>query len=438
MSSQRILRNALPISTDDATSARVVVIGQGYVGLPIAMRAVAVGFDVVGYEVDAERVKRLQDRRSYVEDVTDATLEIAHQSGRYLPTAELADCSRFDFAVITVPTPLREGVPDLSYIEGAARQLAPLITPGATVILESTTYPGTTEELLTPILAAGSGLVPGRDFCLGYSPERIDPGNNTWGFRNTPKVVSGIDAASLTSVQTFYATLVDRVVPVSSPKVAELVKLLENTFRHINIALVNELAMFASDLGVNIWEAIDAASTKPFGFMMFTPGPGVGGHCLPVDPSYLSWKVKQALGMPFRFVELANDVNDHMPDYVARRISTLLNCDRKAVNGSRILVLGLAYKRNSGDARESPGPVLCDRLTALGAEVRAVDPHLADGQFPPAVTRAELSEEELQAADVVVVATDHDAFDWDAVLAQARRIFDTRHRLPSSPNVEYL
>jgi UDP-N-acetyl-D-glucosamine dehydrogenase len=196
--------------------------------------------------------------------------------------------------------------------------------------------------------------------------------------------------------------------------------------------------MFASDLDVDVWEAIDAASTKPFGFMMFTPGPGVGGHCLPVDPSYLSWKVKRTLGASFRFVELANDVNDHMPDYVARRITALLNCDRKAVNGSRILVLGLTYKRNSGDARESPGPVLCGRLAALGAEVRAVDPHLADGQFPSAIARAELSAEELRAADVVVVVTDHDAFDWDLVVGHARRIFDTRHRLARRPNVEHL
>jgi len=383
-------------------------------------------------------VKRLQDGHSYVEDVSDATLAAAHESGRYLPTAELADCAGFNVAVITVPTPLSEGAPDLSYIEDAARQLAPLVAPGATVVLESTTYPGTTEELLAPILEAGSGLVPGRDFHLGYSPERIDPGNRTWGLRNTPKVVSGIGAASLASVQAFYTALVDNAVPVSSPKVAELVKLLENTFRHVNIALVNELTMFASDLGVDIWEAIDAASTKPFGFMRFTPGPGVGGHCLPVDPSYLSWKVEQALGVSFRFVELANDVNNHMPDYVARRITVLLNCDRKAVNGSRILVLGLAYKRNSGDARESPGPVLCNHLAALGAEVRAVDPHLTDGQFPSGVARAELSAEELQAADVVVIATDHDAFDWDAVAAQAKRIFDTRHRLPRAPNVEHL
>jgi UDP-N-acetyl-D-glucosamine dehydrogenase len=438
VSSKSNLQTFESMAEEDPATARVVVVGQGYVGLPIAMRSVEVGFDVVGYDVDAERVKRLRDAHSYVEDVSDTTLAAAHESGRYRPTAEQADCAGFDIAVITVPTPLREGAPDLSYIEDAARQLATLVRPGATVVLESTTYPGTTEELVAPILAAGSGLVPGRDFHLGYSPERIDPGNDTWGLRNTPKVVSGVDAASLASVEAFYATLVQRTVAVSSPKVAELVKLLENTFRHVNIALVNELAMFASDLGVDVWEAIEAASTKPFGFMTFSPGPGVGGHCLPVDPSYLSWKVKRALGASFRFVELANDVNDHMPDYVARRITVALNHDRKAVNGSRILVLGLAYKRNSGDARESPAPVLCDRLVALGAEVRAVDPHVAYVQLPPAVARAELSVEELQAADIVVVVTDHDAFGWDIVLEQARRIFDTRHRLPRAPNVEYL
>lgn len=418
--------------------AKVVMMGQGYVGLPLAMRAVEVGFDVVGFELDIVRVGRLLNGDSYVEDVADAKLASANKSGRYLPTAEISECSVFDIAVITVPTPLSDGVPDLSFIEDAARQLAPLVRPGSTIILESTTYPGTTEELLAPILAAGSGLTPGRDFCLGYSPERIDPGNRTWGLRNTPKVISGIDDVSLASVRAFYEALVDRVVPVSNPKVAELVKLLENTFRHVNIALVNELAMFAADLDVDIWEAIDAASTKPFGFMKFMPGPGVGGHCLPVDPSYLSWKVKQTLGASFRFVELANDVNEHMPDYVARRITALLNRDRLAVNGSRILILGLSYKRNSGDAREAPGPLLSDRLVALGADVRAIDPYLSDAQFPSTVIRAQFNAEEIGEADVVVVVTDHDAFDWEMVLHSARQIFDTRHRLPSSSNVEYL
>jgi UDP-N-acetyl-D-glucosamine dehydrogenase len=419
-------------------ASRVVVLGQGYVGLPIALRAVEAGFDVVGFDVDLGRIDQLQSGRSYVGDVSDAALSEALGSGRYRPSAKGTDCAGFDVAVITVPTPLLEGAPDLSYIEDAARQLGPLVRRGATVVLESTTYPGTTEELLAPILQAGSGLVPGRDFHLGYSPERIDPGNVTWTFRNTPKVVSGIDAASLLAVEAFYGALVDHTVRVSGPRVAEMVKLLENTFRHVNIALVNELAMFASDLGVDVWEAIEAASTKPFGFMTFTPGPGVGGHCLPVDPSYLSWKVKQSLGTPFRFVELANDVNDHMPDYVGRRITDALNRDRKAVNGSRVLVLGLTYKRNSGDVRESPGPVLCDRLSAQGAEVRFVDPHLAPGQSPAGAVPVHLSEEELRMADIVVVVTDHDAFDWELVAAQAGRIIDTRHRLPDAPNVEYL
>jgi UDP-N-acetyl-D-glucosamine dehydrogenase len=426
------------VGTNGSQIGKVVVMGQGYVGLPIAMQAVEAGFDVIGFEPDIDRVKLLLTGNSYVEDIPDALLGLALKGGHYRPTVEIGECSKFDFAVITVPTPLSDGAPDLSFIKRAALQLAPLLESGATVILESTTYPGTTEELLAPILAAGSGLVAGRDFHLGYSPERIDPGNQLWGLRNTPKVVSGIDDVSLASVGDFYKALVGNIVPVSSPKVAELVKLLENTFRHVNIALVNELAIFAFDLDVDIWEAIEAAATKPFGFMKFTPGPGVGGHCLPIDPSYLSWKVKQTLGAPFRFVELANDVNEHMPDYVARRITTLLNRDRKAVNGSRILILGLAYKRNSSDAREAPGPILCAHLQALGAEVRATDPHLSDAQFSSTVIRVDLTTAELEAADLVVIITDHDDFDWNEVHRSARRIFDTRHRLPSGPNVEYL
>ena len=341
-------------------------------------------------------------------------------------------------AVITVPTPLTEGAPDLSYIERSARELAPYVRPGSTVILESTTYPGTTEELLVPILEAGSGLTAGRDFCVGYSPERIDPGNRTWTFQNTPKVVSGIDERSAVAVDAFYRSVVDATVVVSGPKVAEMSKLLENTFRHVNIALVNELAMFAGELGVDVWEAIDAASTKPFGFMTFTPGPGVGGHCLPVDPSYLSWRVKQSIGANFRFVELANDINDHMPDYVAQRAAMALNRDSKAVNGSRILVLGLAYKRNSGDVRVSPVPVFCDRMAALGADVHAVDPYVPEEQFPSSAAPVALTQAELHAADLVVVTTDHDEFDWELVVGSARRVLDTRHRVPADDDVEYL
>lgn len=408
---------------------RVVIIGQGYVGLPIAMRAVATGHDVVGLEVDERRVKQLSAGESYVEDVRDEDLRASLISGRYRPTTEESACTGFDVAVITVPTPLRDGVPDLSYIEESSRTLGRFLRPGATVILESTTYPGTTQELVGPILEEASGLEVGSEFRLGYSPERIDPGNPTWSFVNTPKVVSGVDDASLEAVQAFYDTLVDRTVAVSTPMEAELTKLLENTFRHVNIALVNELAVFAHELGIDVWEAIDAATTKPFGYMRFTPGPGVGGHCLPIDPSYLSWRVKRSTGHNFRFVELANDVNDHMPDYVVHRLMMALNKQKKALNGARILLLGLAYKKNTGDARESPAVAVAERLVGMGADVRAVDPHVTAGHLDQRVLRVDLSPEEVRAADAVVLLTDHDAFDLDRVTANARFILDTRHRL---------
>jgi UDP-N-acetyl-D-glucosamine dehydrogenase len=336
-----------------------------------------------------------------------------------------------------VPTPLREGVPDLSYIEDAARALSRFVRPGATVVLESTTYPGTTQEMVAPLLEEGSGLVAGTDFFVGYSPERIDPGNPTYTLTNTPKVVSGINEASLAAVKGFYDRIVDRTVPVSTPKEAELTKLLENTFRHVNIALVNELAMFAGDLGIDVWEAIEAASTKPFGFMPFYPGPGVGGHCLPIDPSYLSWRVRQSLGHSFRFVELANDVNEHMPDYVVRRLISALNTHRLAVNGSRILLIGLAYKKNTGDARESPARVVAERLLALGADVRAADPHLAFGMVDGRIRLVDGTAEEARASDAVVVLVDHDAFDLDAIVAASTYVLDTRHCV-AGPNVEYL
>ena len=284
-----------------------------------------------------------------IDDVPSAQLQAALATGRYTATGDEKACEGFDVALITVPTPLKEGVPDLSFIEDAGAMLARHLHPGATVVLESTTYPGTTVELLVPILESGSGLVAGDDFHVGYSPERIDPGNPTWTLVNTPKVVSGIDAASLASVQTFYDGLVQTTVAVGRTQEAELVKLIENTYRHVNVALVNELAMFASDLGIDIWESLNAAGTKPFGFTRFNPGPGVGGHCLPVDPSYLSWQVKRRAGQAFRFVELANDINDHMPDYVARRLMMAFNRRKQIMNGSRVLLLGLAYKPNTGD-----------------------------------------------------------------------------------------
>jgi nucleotide sugar dehydrogenase len=406
-------------------SAHVVVVGQGYVGLPVAMRAAEVGFGVTGYELDPTRLAALRDGRSYVEDVPSERVADALRRG-YCATDRVEDLAGFDVAVISVPTPLREGTPDLSYVEAAGATLTRVLRPGALVVLESTTYPGTTEELLRPILEE-SGLRAGADFSLGYSPERIDPGNPRWSFENTPKVVSGVDDGSARAVEAFYGALVDKVVPVGSPAEAELVKLLENTFRHVNIALVNELAMFAGDLGVDIWRAIDAASTKPFGYMRFTPGPGVGGHCLPVDPSYLSWRVRRRSNQPFRFVELANDVNEHMPDYVVRRITALLNQRERAVKGTRILLLGIAYKAATSDWRESPSIAVAERLRALGADLRACDPHI------PAVLQPGLDlelvdycPESLADVDLVLLLVDHPEFDADEICRHSRVVFDTK------------
>ena len=417
----------------------LLVIGQGYVGLPLAMRAVAVGHQVVGFDIDDRRVKRLAAGDSFVEDVSSQELSAALASGNYRATADPDACAGFDVAVITVPTPLREGVPDLDPIEDAGRTVARHLRPGGTVILESTTYPGTTEELLLPILEEGSGLRAGLDFSLGYSPERIDPGNKTYSLVNTPKVVSGIDDASLKAVQSFYDSVVERTVPVRGPKEAELTKLLENTFRHVNIALVNELAAFAAELDIDIWEVIDAASTKPFGYMRFHPGPGVGGHCLPIDPSYLAWRVERKLGRPFRFVELAKDINEHMPEYIVERLLLSFNERQQSIKGSRLLLLGLSYKRNTADCRESPAIPVVERLITLGATVRVADPHLADEFELPGVTRVPCTAEELEAAAAVVVLTDHDAFDRDLVLRHARYVFDTRHWLPDAgERVEHL
>ncbi|WP_405754522.1 nucleotide sugar dehydrogenase [Streptomyces sp. NBC_00073] len=417
---------------------RVVVVGQGYVGLPLAIRAAEVGHQVIGYDVDARRVKSLAAGESYVEDVSSERLARALERGSYAPSELARDCGGFDVAVVTVPTPLQDGAPDLRYIEESAHTLARFLRPGATVVLESTTYPGTTEELFGPILEDGSGLTAGVDFHLGYSPERIDPGNTVWGFQQTPKVVSGVDAGSLKAVESFYAQLVDKTVPVRSPKEAELAKLLENTFRHVNIALVNEIAMFARHLDIDVWQTIEAASSKPFGFMKFTPGPGVGGHCLPIDPSYLSWRVQRELGQSFRFVELANDINSHMPEYVARRVMDALNTKRRSVNGSKILLLGLAYKKNTGDARESPAVRVSQLLLDMGAKVRAADPHVVEGiKVDSRLVRVEPTRKELAAADVVVLLTDHDSFDYAMVTEHASFVLDCRNRL-SGPTVEVL
>lgn len=403
--------------------ARVVVVGQGYVGLPLSLAAVGAGNLVTGIDLDRRKVDLLAAGVSCVEDVANNEVGTALANGSYTVSSDYANADGFDVAVITVPTPLREGEPDLSYIQSAGKSLSKYVAIGSTVILESTTYPGTTEELLLPILERGSGLKAGVDFYLGYSPERIDPGNPLWNLVNTPKVVSGIDEDSLVRVSGFYENLGISTVKVSGTREAEMSKLLENTFRHVNIALVNELAKFSRHLGVDIWEAIEAAATKPFGFMKFTPGPGVGGHCLPIDPTYLSWAVKSKVGSDFRFVALANSVNSSMPALVVERVSELLKQNGKEVEGARIVILGIAYKPNTGDTRESPALALATLLSSVGANVFGVDSLVPDELWPRQIAKANPTEGQL--FDVTILVTRHatEADDW--VFGQSETILDT-------------
>lgn len=421
--SKSVLR--LKIASRDA---RVVIMGQGYVGLPLAIRAAEVGFDVVGYDPDSEKIEGLKVGRSHVGDVSDTDLGKALATS-YRPTSDVDELLDFDIAVISVPTPLVEGRPDLSYIEKAGQALGKVLRPGSCVILESTTYPGTTEEFLGPLMETVSALHRSQYF-LGYSPERIDPGNPVHSLRTTPKIVAGATPESLTVVTEFFEAIVERVVPVNSCSEGEMAKLLENTFRHVNIALVNELARYAFELGIDIWTVIDAAATKPFGFMRFEPGPGVGGHCLPIDPTYLAWKVHQHLGQSFRFVELANDINKHMPEYVIGRITAMLNGRQKSLKGSKIVLLGLAYKAGTGDWRESPSATISDKLIALGANVSICDPYVdqrAAGIYGNLLVP--FSDSVLSNADMVVVLVAHEEFDPDLIASKAPLIFDTKNVL---------
>ena len=420
----------------------VCVLGLGYVGLPLACAAADAGHQVVGFDPDVDRIAGLREGRSPVEDVEDAFLEKVLGTGRLSFTDRPGDIVGSDTFVICVPTPLKEKTPDLSMVDSAVDVVAEALRPGGIVILESTTYPGTTEERVAPRLTAATGLTPPDDYHLVFSPERIDPGNPVYSLENTPRVVGGLGEAAGDAAVEFYSSFIDRVHRVSGPREAEMAKLLENTYRHVNIALVNEMAIFCEELGIDLWESIGAASTKPFGFAPFLPGPGVGGHCIPVDPSYLSWRVRR-LGYPFRFVELAGEINDRMPVYVGSRIAALLNDDRKAVAGSRILVLGVAYKRDLGDLRESPAPVLIGRLENRGAEVRWHDPHVPAQTFPGTTATAvegALTPEELAAADLVVIHTDHSAYDPAMIVRHSQRVFDTRNLTAghSAPHVSRL
>jgi UDP-N-acetyl-D-glucosamine dehydrogenase len=414
-----------------AREAQVCVIGLGYVGLPLAVEFAAAGFPVVGIDVDAAKVAGLQAGRSHVGDVSDETVVRLRASsptpGKIFSTTSFDVLAGADAVSICVPTPLnKEKSPDVSYILAAAREVAGRLREGQVVILESTTYPGTTRELLLPLFEE-TGLRAGESFHLAFSPERVDPGNPEYGIRNTPKVLGGVTPACLEAALALYSTIIERLVPVSSTGAAEMVKLLENTFRAVNIALVNEVAIMCDKLGLDVWEVIEAASTKPYGFMTFYPGPGLGGHCIPVDPHYLSWKLK-LLNYNARFIELAGQVNSSMPEYVAERVARALNEDRKPVNGSRVLLLGVAYKRNVSDTRESPALDIYKLLATRGAELAYHDPHVpelrADGVAADSV---ELTRERITGADCVVIVTDHEAVDYAAVLERARLVVDCRN-----------
>jgi UDP-N-acetyl-D-glucosamine dehydrogenase len=412
----------------------IAVIGLGYVGLPLSVAAAGAGNQVLGYDIAARHVERLAAGRSPVEDVSDQALGEALTKGNLRFTADPAELTGCRCYVICVPTPLRDKAPDLSMVMAAVDTVAAGLSPGDLVVLESTTYPGTTEDLVAPRLAQATGLEAGHDYHLAFSPERIDPGNRRYHLANTPKVVGGVGPASTRAAVEFYSGFVEEVHPVSSPRQAEMAKLLENTFRHVNIALVNEMAVFCQELGVDLWEAIDAAATKPFGFMAFRPGPGVGGHCIPIDPSYLSWRVRR-LGYSFRFVELACEINDRMPEYVATRAGDLLNKDRRAVSGSRVLLLGVAYKADVGDVRETPAEALIRRLVARGASVAWHDPHVGTLDLREPATRVgSLSPDVLRDFDLVIIHTDHASYDWPWIVEHAALVLDTRNVTRSLPN----
>jgi UDP-N-acetyl-D-glucosamine dehydrogenase len=407
--------------------ARIGVIGLGYVGLPLALGFARAGFPVSGFDLDGEKVKALSEGRSYIEDVSSAEIAEVVRAGRLDASADFGGLAGCDVINVCVPTPLTKTKdPDVSYIVRAVEDIRKRLRAGQLLILGSTTYPGTTHELFVPMLQE-SGLVLGRDFAVAFAPERIDPANTKFALREVPKVVGGETPACTKLATQVYESLFDTVVPVSSSQSAEMVKLLENTFRAINIGLANEVALMCDRLGLDVWEVIDAASTKPYGFMKFEPGPGLGGHCIPVDPSYLSWKMK-SLNFSARFIELATEINGHMPEYVAGVVADLLNEDRLSVNGANVLVLGAAYKANVSDMRESPALDVIRLLAAKGAVVTYHDPHVAEVVLEGWSGKSvDLTDDALAGADLVVILTAHAAVDYERVVAKAHRVYDTRN-----------
>ncbi|MEV4675490.1 MULTISPECIES: nucleotide sugar dehydrogenase [Actinomadura] len=406
----------------------LVVIGLGYVGLPLVREACRAGLRVGGLDRDARVVAGLKAGLSHIDDVSPAEIGDMLEAG-FAPSLDEDVLDGARTVVICVPTPLSpEGGPDLTAVRGAAETVARHLVPGTLVVLESTTYPGTTEEVVRPILET-SGLVAGEEFHLAFSPERIDPGNPVYGVRNTPKIVGGLTPACASAASAFYGKFVDRVVEAKGTREAEMAKLLENTYRHVNIALVNEMAVFCNELGIDLWDAIDCAATKPFGFQAFRPGPGVGGHCIPIDPNYLSYKVR-SLGYPFRFVELAQEINDRMPRYVAERAQQLLNREGRALKGARVLLLGVTYKADIADQRESPARPVARRLARLGADLSFHDPFVESWEVDGEQVRhagGDLAAA-LREADLTIVLAAHAAYDAGTLTRHARLLFDTRGR----------
>jgi UDP-N-acetyl-D-glucosamine dehydrogenase len=407
--------------------ASVTIIGQGYVGLPLAQAAVDAGWQVHGLDVTQSLVDALNAGTSHVDDLSDG--DIASMLGQgYRATTDPQVIGESDVVVVCVPTPLAEsGGPDLTAVRQASATISAHLRKDSTVILESTTYPGTTEDVVVPIIESRSGLKAGSDFAMAFSPERINPGDPVYGIRNTPKLVGGITDHSTQAAARFYSSFIEEVVPLSGPREAETAKLLENTFRHVNIALVNEMAKFCHEMGIDIWEVIRGAGTKPFGFMPFTPGPGVGGHCIPIDPNYLAYQVKSQLGYPFRFVELAQEINNSMPEYVVDRVAGLLNDQERSVKGSRVLLLGVTYKPDIADQRESPAVPVAELLLARGARVRFHDPHVTDWRLADrTLTVVPDLGTALDEADLVVLLQAHRSYDLPAIQSRAKVFFDTR------------